>query len=78
MQAEIITIGDELLIGQVIDTNSAFIAKQLNKIGISVYQITSIQDHKSHILKALKEAEMERDILKKAIRKMPENNVFSS
>ena len=56
MQAEIITIGDEILIGQVIDTNSAFIAKELNKIGVSVYQITSVQDEKSHILKALKEA----------------------
>lgn len=57
MQAEIITIGDEILIGQIIDTNSAFIAKELNKIGVSVYQITSVQDDKSHILKALKEAE---------------------
>lgn len=57
MQAEIITIGDEILIGQVIDTNSVFIAKELNKIGVSVYQITSVQDDKSHILKALKEAE---------------------
>ena len=63
MQAEIITIGDELLIGQVIDTNSAFISKQLNKIGVSVYQITSIQDDKSHILKALKEAEDNADII---------------
>jgi len=63
MLAEIITIGDELLIGQVIDTNSAFIAKQLNKIGISVYQITSVQDDKSHILKALKEAESNVDIV---------------
>ncbi len=63
MLAEIITIGDELLIGQVIDTNSAFIAKQLNKIGVSVYQITSIQDDKSHILKALKEAENKVDIV---------------
>ena len=63
MQAEIITIGDELLIGQVIDTNSAFIAKQLNKIGVSVYQMTSIQDDKEHILKALKEAEAHADII---------------
>lgn len=63
MLAEIITIGDELLIGQVIDTNSAFIAKQLNKIGISVYQITSVQDDKSHILKALKDAESNVDIV---------------
>ncbi|MDD7885210.1 competence/damage-inducible protein A [Flavivirga sp. 57AJ16] len=63
MQAEIITIGDELLIGQVIDTNSAFIARQLNKIGISVYQITSVQDDKPHILKALRDAENNVDIV---------------
>ncbi|MCK4562011.1 MAG: damage-inducible protein CinA, partial [Flavobacteriaceae bacterium] len=49
MQAEIITIGDEILIGQIIDTNSKWIAEQLNEIGISVYQITSIQDDKAHI-----------------------------
>ncbi|WOD43253.1 competence/damage-inducible protein A [Hwangdonia lutea] len=63
MQAEIITIGDELLIGQVIDTNSAYISKQLNKIGVSVYQMTSIQDDKAHILQALKEAEEKADII---------------
>ncbi len=63
MLAEIITIGDEILIGQIIDTNSAFISKELNKIGISVYQITSIQDDKKHILKALKEAEDRVDII---------------
>lgn len=56
MQAEIITIGDEILIGQIVDTNSAFISKELNKIGVSVYQITSIQDYKDHILRSLKEA----------------------
>ena len=63
MTAEIITIGDEILIGQIIDTNSAFLGKELNKIGISVYQITSIQDEKAHILKALKEAEDNADII---------------
>jgi nicotinamide-nucleotide amidase len=63
MQAEIITIGDEILIGQIVDSNSAFIAKQLNKIGLSVYQITSVQDDKTHILKALKEAENHADII---------------
>ena len=63
MLAEIITIGDELLIGQVIDTNSAFIGKQLNKIGVSVYQITSIQDDKQHILQALADAESRVDIV---------------
>ncbi|MBO6829569.1 competence/damage-inducible protein A [Allomuricauda sp.] len=56
MQAEIITIGDEILIGQIVDSNSAFIAKELNKIGVSVYQITSIQDDREHILKSLQEA----------------------
>ncbi|WP_298533161.1 competence/damage-inducible protein A [uncultured Algibacter sp.] len=63
MIAEIITIGDELLIGQVVDTNSAFISKQLNKIGVSVYQITSIQDDKNHILQALADAENRVDII---------------
>ncbi len=56
MLAEIITIGDEILIGQIVDTNSVFISKELNKIGISVYQITSVQDERAHILEALKAA----------------------
>src|SRR5680860_665586 len=56
MFAEIITIGDEILIGQIVDTNSAFIAKELTKIGVSVYQITSVQDDREHILQALEEA----------------------
>ncbi|WP_054851542.1 competence/damage-inducible protein A [Olleya sp. ITB9] len=63
MQAEIITIGDEILIGQIIDTNSAFIGKALNSIGVSVYQITSIQDEKQHLLKAFAEAEQNADII---------------
>jgi nicotinamide-nucleotide amidase len=56
MLAEIITIGDELLIGQVIDTNSAWMAEQLNMIGIKVHQITSISDDREHILTTLREA----------------------
>jgi nicotinamide-nucleotide amidase len=63
MNAEIITIGDEILIGQIVDTNSAYIAKEFNKIGVSVYQITSIQDDKNHILQALKDAESRVDIV---------------
>lgn len=63
MQAEIITIGDEILIGQVVDTNSAFIGEALNSVGVSVYQITSIQDDKAHILKAIAEAEANADII---------------
>jgi len=50
MTATIITIGDEILIGQIIDTNSAFIAKSLDKIGIEINEIISISDNKQHIL----------------------------
>lgn len=63
MKAEIITIGDEILIGQIVDTNSQWIGTELNKIGVSVYQISSIQDDKQHILNALKEAQSRADII---------------
>jgi len=63
MNAEIITIGDEILIGQILDSNSKWIAIELNKIGISIYQITSIQDDKQHILKAVREAQLNVDIV---------------
>ncbi|OSY88410.1 damage-inducible protein CinA [Tenacibaculum holothuriorum] len=63
MNAEIITIGDEILIGQIVDTNSQWIGQELNKIGVSVYQISSIQDERQHILNALKEAESRADIV---------------
>ena len=63
MNCEIITIGDELLIGQVIDTNSAWMAEQLNQIGIRVEQITSISDQREHILTTLKEASLRADVI---------------
>ncbi len=63
MLAEIITIGDEILIGQIVDSNSAFIGKELNKIGIDVYQISSIQDDEKHILTALEEAKNRVDVV---------------
>tara|TARA_R110002051_G_scaffold13435_1_gene44794 strand:- start:14089 stop:15333 length:1245 start_codon:yes stop_codon:yes gene_type:complete len=63
MNAEIITIGDEILIGQIVDTNSVFIAKALNAIGITVYQITSIQDERRHILDALAFAKARVDLV---------------
>ena len=56
MRAEIITIGDELLIGQVVDTNSAWMAERLNEIGVELYQITSVHDTREHIVAALDEA----------------------
>jgi nicotinamide-nucleotide amidase len=56
MNAQIITIGDEILIGQIVDTNSAWIAKELNKLGISVSKIISIGDDASKIQQTITEA----------------------
>ncbi|WP_129715053.1 competence/damage-inducible protein A [Pedobacter sp. SYP-B3415] len=53
MLAEIITIGDEILIGQIVDTNSAWMGRQLNLAGIAVKQITSVSDQADHIKEAL-------------------------
>ena len=50
MKATIVTIGDEILIGQITDTNSGFIASALDKIGIEICEIISISDNKNHIL----------------------------
>jgi len=63
MRAEIITIGDEILIGQIVDTNSAWMARQLNNIGIKVKQISSVSDDREHILNALAEAASRADII---------------
>lgn len=63
MNVEIITIGDEILIGQIVDTNSAFIAQLLNMNGMSVKQISSVSDDRVHILKALDEAKSRADII---------------
>ena len=57
MKAEIITIGDEILIGQIVDSNSAFIATQLNEIGIEIVQITSVSDQKNAIVQAMQAAQ---------------------
>ncbi len=63
MNCEIITIGDELLIGQVIDTNSAWMATRLNESGLRVKQITSVSDDKQHIIEALDQAKTRADII---------------
>ncbi len=63
LKSEIITIGDEILIGQILDSNSKWMAEQLNAIGVEVYQITSIHDDELHILDALMEAESRVDII---------------
>lgn len=63
MNCEIITIGDELLIGQVVDTNSAWMAQRLNERGIVLKQITSVHDDAEHITAALDEAFSRADIV---------------
>ena len=63
INAEIITIGDEILIGQVIDTNSTWLAEQLNSLGINVYQINSVSDNKDHIISTLNKSKSTADLI---------------
>ena len=63
MQADIITIGDEILIGQIVDTNATFISKSLTRIGVSIRQTTSVQDTKAHILETLALAKAQADLV---------------
>lgn len=63
MKAEILTIGDELLIGQVVDTNSAWIGQQMNLIGIRIERITSISDNATEILTNLGDALSRSDVV---------------
>tara|TARA_B100000767_G_scaffold274886_1_gene309424 strand:- start:10286 stop:11527 length:1242 start_codon:yes stop_codon:yes gene_type:complete len=63
MIAEIVSIGDEILIGQIVNTNAVFIAKELNKIGIEVGQITSISDRKEHIESCLNDAQKRAQVI---------------
>ncbi len=63
MQAELLTIGDEILIGQIVNTNAVWMAKELNAIGVSIKQITSVSDDKKHISDALDEALKQADIV---------------
>jgi len=60
---EIITIGDEILIGQIVDTNSAWMAQELNKNGFRVFQITSVTDNEKHISNAIDQAFNRADIV---------------
>ena len=53
MNLDIITIGDEILIGQIVDTNSAWMATELNKSGFELAQITSVHDNANHIIESL-------------------------
>lgn len=63
MKVEIITIGDEILIGQIVDTNSAWMAVELNRAGFDVVQITSVRDQEQHIVEALDLALSRADVV---------------
>jgi nicotinamide-nucleotide amidase len=63
IKAEIITIGDEILIGQIIDTNSSWIGQELSKIGVSVVHRKSVSDSEQDIVDALNEAKNRADII---------------
>jgi len=63
MNAELITIGDEILIGQIVDSNSAWMAQVLNDVGINVSQISSISDSSDHIIEALELSSKRSDII---------------
>src|SRR5690625_529462 len=63
MNVEIITIGDEILIGQIIDSNSVFIGKLLTEIGAEVKRVLSIKDEKNEILEALRAASKRADLI---------------
>ncbi len=63
MTAAIITIGDEILIGQVIDTNSGVMAKALEDIGIRVHEMLSVSDDRSHILEAFSRYQDQVDLV---------------
>lgn len=63
MKAEIITIGDEILIGQIIDTNSSWLGQELGKMGISVVHRASVSDQRQHIINALNDATKRADVI---------------
>jgi molybdenum cofactor synthesis domain-containing protein len=63
MKAAIITIGDEILIGQITDTNSGFIAKSLDAIGVEVAEMRSISDNKAHILQTFQALQNNFDLV---------------
>ena len=63
MTASIITIGDEILIGQIVDTNSSYIAKSLDKIGIETVEMLSISDNEDHIINTLNNLQNKVDVV---------------
>src|SRR3974377_1139513 len=63
LTASIITIGDEILIGQVVNTNAAYLSKQLFSVGIPVKKVITVSDNKTDILKEFKSSLTEHDVV---------------
>ena len=63
MKAAVVTVGDEILIGQITDTNSGYIAKALDKIGVGVFEMLSISDDRQHIIDTLASLQNRVDVV---------------
>ena len=63
ISAELLTIGDEILYGQIVDTNSQWMSVELDKVGIKIIRKTSVGDQEDEILVAFAEAEKRADIV---------------
>ena len=63
MKAEIITIGDEILIGQIVDTNAAYIAQRLNAVGLVVSERSSVGDCAEQIVRAIEQSMQRSDVV---------------
>lgn len=63
MNAEIVTIGTELLLGEIVDTNSAYIARQLRDIGVNIFYTTTVGDNLARIEAAIRDALRRSDVV---------------
>lgn len=63
MRAEIVSVGTELLLGQIVDTNAAYLARVLSELGISMYRRTTVGDNRERLLAALREALTSADVV---------------
>ena len=63
MKAEIIMIGTELLLGQIVDTNASYLARQLATLGIDVFRKTTVGDNEQRIVNAIRKALSRCDVV---------------
>jgi len=63
LRAEVVSVGTELLLGQIVDTNAAYLARALSEVGISLYRRSTVGDNMKRLLAALKQALNDADIV---------------